>query len=102
VVALNTRNLLFVDYTIIRRPTGHEHPRPVLSEHACDPAANAEGSTGNDSDFAVHISHWDIFSCRSLKGGTKPLPNWFEQRVVSLQEVISALDIDFERMTGKP
>ena len=68
VVASNTRNLLFVDYTIVRRPTGHEHARPVLSEHACDPTANAEGSTGNDSDFAVQISHWDIFSCRCLKG----------------------------------
>jgi hypothetical protein len=62
-----------VGYTIVRRPTGHEHPRPVLSERACDPAANAEGSTGDDSDFAVQISHWDIFSCGSLKSDTRPL-----------------------------
>lgn len=53
VVASNTRNLLLVDYTIVRRPTGHEDPRPVWSERACDPAANAEGFTGDDSDFQV-------------------------------------------------
>ena len=58
VVASKTRNPLFVGSTIVYRPAGHEHPRPKLSENACDPAANAEGSTGDDSDFAVQISHW--------------------------------------------
>lgn len=39
---MHTRNLLVVGYTIMRRPAGHEHPRPALSEHACEPTANAE------------------------------------------------------------
>jgi hypothetical protein len=46
-----------------------------LNERACESAADTEGFTGDDSDFAVQISHWDIFSCRSLNGGTKLLPN---------------------------
>jgi hypothetical protein len=55
----------------MRRPAGHEHPRPVFSERACDSAANAEGSTGDDSDFTVQVSHWDIFACGSLKSDTR-------------------------------
>jgi hypothetical protein len=50
-------------------------PRPALSERAGDPAANAKGSTCDDGDFAVRMFHWDIFSCPSLKGGTRALPN---------------------------
>ena len=57
VVAANTGDVLIDRCTIVHRAAGHEHPRPVVSERARDPAADAEGPPGDDGDPAFQGIH---------------------------------------------
>jgi hypothetical protein len=58
VLGAHARRSTWRPSAIVHRPARHEHPRSVLTEHPCDAAPNAEGSPGDNSDFAFQISHW--------------------------------------------
>ena len=62
VVAANTGDVLIDGCTIVHRPARHEHPRPVVSKRAGDPAANAEGPARDDGDSAFQSFHGRTYS----------------------------------------
>jgi hypothetical protein len=56
-VAANAGDALIDRPSIAYRSAGHKHLRPLVSERARDPAANAEGPTGHDSHLPLQRFH---------------------------------------------